>query len=60
MDTAFAKLQVPQGYRVEAAIAIGRRGSKELLPEAMQGREEPNGRNPVTQFAMEGRFRNET
>ena len=59
MDSAFAKLQVPQGYRVEAAIAIGRRGDKALLPEAMQSREEPNGRLPVTQFAMEGRFRNE-
>ena len=59
MDSAFAKLQVPQGYRVEAAIAIGRRGDKALLPEAMQGREEPNGRNPVAQFAMPGRFRSE-
>lgn len=59
MDTAFAQLQVPQGYRIEASIAIGRRGDKGLLPEAMQSREEPNGRNPIGQFVMEGRFRNE-
>ena len=60
MDTAFAKLQVPQGYRIEAMIAVGRRGDKAALPEAMQGREEPNGRRPVSQFAMEGRFHPET
>ncbi|NPD69724.1 nitroreductase family protein [Lichenicola cladoniae] len=59
MDTAFAQLQVPQGYRIEASIAIGRRGDKGLLPEAMQSREEPNGRNPIGQFVMEGRFRND-
>lgn len=59
MDTAFAQLQVPQGYRIEASIAIGRRGDKGLLPEVMQTREEPNGRNPIGQFVMEGRFRNE-
>lgn len=59
MDTAFAQLQVPQGYRIEASIAIGRRGDKSLLPEAMQSREEPNGRMPVEQFVMEGRFRND-
>ncbi|MGI4746940.1 MAG: nitroreductase family protein [Janthinobacterium lividum] len=59
MDTAFAQLQVPQGYRIEASIAIGRRGDKSLLSEAMQSREEPNGRMPIEQFVMEGRFRNE-
>ena len=60
MDRAFAELQVPQGYRIEAMIAIGRRGDKSVLPEAMQSREEPNGRMPVEQFIMEGRFRNPT
>ncbi|WP_419729489.1 nitroreductase family protein [Lichenicola sp.] len=59
MDTAFAQLQVPQGYRIEAAIAIGRPGDKSLLPAAMQEREVPNGRVAVEQFVMEGRFRNE-
>jgi len=59
MDTAFAQLQVPQGYRIEAAIAIGRRGDKSLLPEAMQSREEPNGRLPIEQLIMEGRFRSD-
>lgn len=57
MDAAFAELQVPQGYRVEAAMAIGRQGDKSLLPEAVQAREEPNGRIPLEQFVMQGRFR---
>ena len=57
MDTAFAKLQVPVGYRIEAAIAIGRRGDRTALPEAMRAREEPNGRNPIEGIVMAGRFR---
>ena len=57
MDSTFAKLQVPEGYRVEAAIAIGRRGDKATLPEALQRLESPNGRLPLSKLAMEGRFR---
>ena len=56
MDSAFAKLHVPQGYRIETLIAIGRKGEKSALPEAMQAREEPNGRNPIKQSVMAGRF----
>jgi len=59
MDQAFAQLQVPQGYRVEAAFAVGRRGERSALPEAMAVREEPNGRDPVSKFVMEGRFNHE-
>ena len=44
----------PDGYRVEAAIAIGRRGDKSRLPEAMQAREAPNGRLPLGKLVMEG------
>ncbi|MCQ8241447.1 nitroreductase family protein [Rhizosaccharibacter radicis] len=59
IDRAFAQLNVPQGYRVEAAIAIGRRGDKSTLSEALQEREAPNGRNPIGQFVSEGRFKPE-
>ncbi len=55
-DQAFAVLRVPQGYRVEAAVAIGRRGDPSILPEAMQGREQPNGRMKLAEFAFEGGF----
>jgi nitroreductase len=50
------ELGVPEDYRVEAAIAIGKQGDKATLPEALQARETPNGRNPITEFAFEGRF----
>ena len=57
MDSTFAKLQVPEGYRVEAAIAIGRRGDKAQLPEPLQKLEAPNGRLPLSKLVMEGHFR---
>ena len=56
MDRAFADLNVPQGYRVEAAYAIGRPGDKAMLPEALQAREAPSPRVPLSQTALEGGF----
>jgi nitroreductase len=56
-DRAFAELDVPQGYRVEAAIAIGRLGDKATLPDFLQGREQPSDRHPLSVLAMEGSFR---
>lgn len=56
MPRAAAELGVPDGYRVEAAIAIGKQGDKALLPENYQAIEAPNGRNPVSSFAFEGDF----
>ncbi len=55
-DAAFASLGVPQGYRVEAAFAIGRRGDKSVLSEALQAGESPNGRMPLGKIAFEGGF----
>jgi nitroreductase len=57
MPKAFAELNVPAGYRVEAAIVLGRLGDKAMLPEPLQQREVPNGRDPVASFAFEGGFR---
>ena len=54
MPRAALELGVPEGYRIESAIALGRRGDKAALPEAVQGMEAPNGRNPVGAFAFEG------
>jgi nitroreductase len=53
---AFATLNVPEGHRVEAAAAIGRRGDKSLLPERFQAREVPGDRVPLAQLALEGGF----
>lgn len=56
MKRAAVELRVPDDYRVEAAIAIGRKGDKATLPEALQAREAPNGRETVGKFAFEGGF----
>jgi nitroreductase len=53
---AAAELGVPDGYRVEAAIAIGKQGDKAILPEQVQAMEAPNKRNPVSIFISEGTF----
>ncbi len=55
-ERSIIELKVPQGYRPEAAIAIGRRGDKTILPEALQAREQPNARNPQKDFVFEGGF----
>ena len=55
-DNAFAALGLPQGYRIEAALAVGRQGDRASLPEALQAREAPNGRMRVGEFAFEGGF----
>ncbi|MGP0060521.1 MAG: nitroreductase family protein [Beijerinckiaceae bacterium] len=53
---AAAELNVPDDHRVEAAIAIGRRGDRSRLPEALAAREIPNSRNPQKDFVFEGGF----
>ncbi len=53
---AATELHVPEGYRVEAAIAIGKQCDKSTLPEALQAREFPSSRDPVSAFAFEGTF----
>jgi nitroreductase len=55
-DRAFSSLNVPPGYRVEAAIAIGKLGPKTLLPEALAAREAPSRRKPLAEIAFEGGF----
>ena len=55
-ERAFAELNVPAGYRVEAAVAIGRRGDGASLSEAQRAREVPSGRDPLSVSALEGGF----
>lgn len=50
------ELNVPDGYRVEMAFALGKPGDKSILPEALQAREQPSGRNPQADFVFEGAF----
>lgn len=51
------ELGVPDDVRVEAMIAIGRRGDKSMLSDKLQDREFPNGREPLTTLVREGRYR---
>jgi len=57
MARAVSELHVPEGYRVEAAYAVGRQADKSKLPEALAAREAPSPRMPVASFAMEGGFK---
>jgi nitroreductase len=54
---AASELGVPEGFRVEAAVAIGRKGDPSLLPAGLAAREVPSPRKPVTEFAFEGGFK---
>ena len=58
-ERAFAELDVPMGYRVEAAYAVGRLGDPASLPEVLRAREMPSPRLPLTQLAFEGAFKGE-
>lgn len=56
LDKAFIDLGVPAGYRVEAAVAVGRLGDKSQLPEGLQAREVPSQRRALNEIAFEGGF----
>ena len=55
-DRARTELAVPERFRIEAAVAIGRMGDKSVLPEALQSREVPSDRKPVESIARQGNF----
>lgn len=57
MDKTRAELGVPDGFRIEAAVAIGRMGDPVSLPEKLQAREEPSNRKPLEEIAYSGNFR---
>jgi nitroreductase len=55
-ERALAELNVPAGYRAEAAIAVGRRGDPASLPEKLRAREAPSGRLPLDEIVFQGGF----
>jgi nitroreductase len=55
-DRAIGELNVPSGYRIEAAYAIGKQGDKSKLPPMLQSREMPSPRLPLSALAFEGGF----
>jgi len=50
------RLQIPDEYKVEAMIAIGKRGKKEDLSESLQKMEVPSLRNPLEKTVSRGSF----
>jgi len=55
-DKARDVLAVPPRFRVEAAVAIGRRDEPERLPEGLREREVPSTRKPIDEIAVAGPF----
>ena len=55
-DDAAARvaLNVPADHRIEAAVAVGRRGDRALLPERYHAGEAPNNRRPLRESVFEG------
>lgn len=49
-------LGVPEDYKVEIAIAIGRQADRSYLPEELQAREQPTPRHALPSLVAEGRF----
>lgn len=50
------RLGIPERYRIEIMIAIGRRADPSVLPEELQGREKPSQRLSVSEIAFAGSF----
>ena len=55
-DKARAELGLPDDFRLEAAVAIGKRDAPERLPEGLRGGEVPSPRKPVGEIAFAGNY----
>lgn len=55
-ERARSELAVPERFRIEAAVAVGRIGDPATLDEKTRAREVPSGRKPVAEFAFQGPF----
>jgi nitroreductase len=55
-ERARTELRIPEEYQVEAMAAVGKPGSKELLPEKLREKESPNDRRKVTESICQGPF----
>lgn len=56
-DRAREELGIPDDFRLEAAVAIGRQAPADRLPEELREREVPSGRKPLEEVAIAGSFR---
>ena len=56
-ERARKDLRIPDEFQVEAMAAVGWPGPKELLPEKLQTRENPNDRRKLLESVFEGAFK---
>jgi len=56
LDRAREALAVPERFRIEAAVAIGRPGDPAILNEKLRAREVPSERRPVEEIVFHGPF----
>ncbi|MFD2208383.1 nitroreductase family protein [Virgibacillus halophilus] len=55
-EKAKEALGIPENYFVNAIVAVGYQGEKELLEESYHEREKPSDRKPIESFVFEGAF----
>jgi len=55
-DKARDLLAVPDRFRIEAAVAIGRAADSAILAEGLRDREVPSDRKPLEEIAFAGWF----
>ena len=55
-DKAREELAIPDRFRVEAAVAIGRMADATTLPEGLRDREVPSDRKALAEIAYAGKF----
>jgi nitroreductase len=55
-DRARRELKIPDGFRVEAMVAVGKPGNIEDLSEQARQKEAPNGRKSLAEIVCEGTF----
>lgn len=55
-ERARSELNIPEGFRVEAMIAVGRPGDPARLSEGLREREAPSGRKALSEITCEGAF----
>jgi nitroreductase len=55
-ERARSELAIPERFRIEAAVALGRIGDPATLDEKLRAREMPSERKPIDAFAFPGNF----
>lgn len=56
MDATRRELGIPDNFRIEAAVAVGRQADPSVLPEKYREREKPSDRRPIGEIAFPGNF----